>query len=152
MEQPSATHPYFWTNLPRTWATLSSFGCNLPGPGVIVPKTCQHFRPRNVVISWTSDCSSWRTSFRNSDCRNVITRLLQEPFYAPIVASLNDDMTTRNSKSSCAYPIIGSRRFNRNMAMLVNAVRWSTHIGLHLVDWDHHIRPILGGKDAESDV
>jgi hypothetical protein len=26
---------------PRAWATLSSFGCNLPGPGVIVPKTRQ---------------------------------------------------------------------------------------------------------------
>jgi hypothetical protein len=29
---------------PRAWATLSSFGCNL----VIVPKTSQLFRPRNV--------------------------------------------------------------------------------------------------------
>ncbi len=49
--QPSATHPHFWTNLQRAWATLSSFGCNLPGPGVIVPKTRQHFRPRNVVLA-----------------------------------------------------------------------------------------------------
>ncbi len=35
---------------PRAWATLSSFGCNLPGPGVIVPKTRQFLGPR--YISW----------------------------------------------------------------------------------------------------
>jgi hypothetical protein len=34
---------------PRAWATLSSFGCNLPGPGVIVPKNRQFLGPRYVV-------------------------------------------------------------------------------------------------------
>ena len=68
----------------------------------------------------------------DSVVRNAITRLLQDPFYAPIVASLNDEMTTRLSKSSCAYPIVGSRRFNRIMATLVRAVLGT--LGLPLAD------------------